>query len=387
MKRITILGSTGSIGRSALEVVSKHRDGFKVVGLTAKGSVDVLLRQIREFKPEAVAVYDRTAAKELRKHTRVPVFDGEDGVCRVASHENSDFVLSAIVGFAGLLPTLSAIRAGKTVGLANKESLVVAGEMVMGEARKKKVRILPVDSEHSAVFQCLEGRGASALKRIILTASGGPFIGKGRRELADVSPEDALKHPNWSMGRKITVDSATLMNKGFEVMEAHHLFGIGPGSIDVLIHPQSILHCIVEFTDGSSIAHLSVPDMKAPIAYALSYPERLSGVIPRLDLSKVGTLTFKPPDLESFPCLSYAYEALKEGGTVPAVLNAANETAVEAFLAGEAGFNDIPAIIKKTMDSHVKSGIDGIESVKEADRWARDRAGGVIRRIRDKKKK
>jgi len=376
MKRITILGSTGSIGKSALSVISTYRDRFKVVGLTAKASVDVILRQIDEFKPEVVALYERDLAQELRKHTKVPVLEAEEGVCEVAGYEGSDFVLSAIVGFAGLAPTLSAVRAGKTIGLANKECLVVAGELVMKEAQKRGVRILPVDSEHSAVFQCINGK--KDIKKIILTASGGPFLGKKKKELSMVKVEDALKHPNWSMGKKITVDSATLMNKGFEVIEAHHLFGFEPEKIDVLIHPQSIIHCIVEFVDGSSVAHLSVPDMKAPIAYALSYPERLENVIPPLELSKVGTLSFSAPDNESFPCLSYAYYALREGGTATAALNAANEVAVEAFLSKRIKFSSIPDIIKKTMDSHKNVPLDCLETVLLADREARKTASRAI---------
>jgi len=376
MKRITILGSTGSIGKSALSVISTYRDRFRVVGLTAKASVDVILRQIEEFRPEVVALYDRDSARELRKHTKVPVLEGESGVCEVAGYEGSDFVLSAIVGFAGLAPTLSAVRAKKTIGLANKECLVVAGELVIKEAQRQGVRILPVDSEHSAVFQCINGK--KDIKKIILTASGGPFFGKKKKELSMVKVEDALKHPNWSMGKKITVDSATLMNKGFEVIEAHHLFGFEPEKIDVLIHSQSIIHCIVEFIDGSSVAHLSVPDMKAPIAYALSYPERLENVIPSLELSKIGTLSFSAPDNESFPCLSYAYQALREGGTATAVLNAANEVAVEAFLSKRIKFSSIPDIIKKTMDSHKNVPLDCLETVLLADREARKTASRAI---------
>lgn len=380
MKSITILGSTGSIGRCALDVISMHPDRFRVCGLAAGGNINVLLKQVAKFKPEIVGVFDKAAAGELRKHTSIPVYEGQEGVCRAAGYEGADFVLSAIVGFAGLLPTLSAIRAGKTIGLANKESLVVAGELVIREAARHNVKILPVDSEHSAAFQCIEGRKKD-IKRLILTASGGPFSEMTRAELGGVGPEDALKHPNWSMGRKITVDSATLMNKGFEVIEAHYLFGIEPEKIDVLIHPQSIIHCIVELTDGGLLAHMSVPDMKAPIAYALSYPERLNDVVSRLDLARIQSLTFKSPDNESFPCLSYAYQALKQGGTMPAVLNAANEIAVEAFLKRQIGFNDIPAIIKNTMDAHEKKDIMELDSVIEADRRARETAGSLIRTL------
>jgi 1-deoxy-D-xylulose-5-phosphate reductoisomerase len=378
MKRVTVLGSTGSIGRSALDVIAGRRDLFKVVGLTAHRNIDLLVRQVEEFGPEVVAVSDGEAAMGLKGKVSVPVLHGEEGLCRVASLEGADFVLSAIVGFAGLMPTLAAVRAGKTIGLANKETLVVAGDIVAGEAERTGARILPVDSEHSAVFQCIEGRDRGQLRKVVLTASGGPFIGKRADELSRVTPADALNHPNWAMGKKITVDSATLMNKGLEVIEAHHLFGLGPESIEVLIHPQSIVHCVVEFTDGSAMAHLSVPDMRAAIAYALSYPERLGDVVRPLDLSSVGRLTFQKPDLESFPCLSYAYQALREGGTAPAVLNGANEIAVGAFLEGRIGFTDIPAIIRDVMGSHERGEARVIEAVLEADRWARQRAVGLI---------
>jgi 1-deoxy-D-xylulose-5-phosphate reductoisomerase len=381
MKRVTILGSTGSIGRSALNVIARHGDKFRVVGLTAHKNVDLLLRQIEEFKPEVVAVSDERTAHEIKKKVQIPVLQGQEGLCQVASHENSDFVLSAIVGFAGLLPTLSAIKAGKTIGLANKETLVIAGDIVIREARASGSKILPVDSEHSAVLQCLEGRNRRFLRRIILTASGGPFVGKTVEELKYVTPEDALKHPSWNMGKKITVDSATLMNKGLEVIEAHYLFDLEPERIDVLIHPQSIIHSIVEFNDGCSIAQMSVPDMRAAIAYALSYPERIDDVVPPLDLPSIGKLTFESPDLKSFPCLSYAYDALRDGGTMPAVLNAANEVAVASFLDGKIGFNDIPAIIKNTMDSCEKADVEGIEAVIKADDWARNKAQELINYI------
>lgn len=378
MKNVVILGSTGSIGKSALDVISMHRDRFRVVGLTAHQNVELLSRQVEEFRPEAVAVSDSASLKRLGSMPGVRVFEGQDGVCDVAVWASADIVLSAIVGSAGLIPTLSAVRAGKAIGLANKEALVAAGDIIREEAEKSGARILPVDSEHSAVFQCLEGQDRGALKRILLTASGGPFVGKSPDELRDVTPEEALNHPSWSMGRKITVDSATLMNKGLEVIEAHHLFGVGPEGIEVLIHPQSIIHSMVEFTDGSCIAQLSVPDMRAAIAYALSYPERLDGVIEPLDLPVLGKLTFERPDLESFPCLSYAYEALRAGGTMPAVLNAANEVAVEGFLAGRVGFNDIPAIIKKTMDAHDKVSLSSIDAVLKADSWARGHAERLL---------
>ncbi len=384
MKRITILGSTGSIGRSTLEVISNHSDKFDVVALAAGSNLELLLEQVKIFKPEIVAVADEVAAQELRKrvgaqHAMPPqILSGPNGIADAAAYEGSDFVLSAIVGFAGLLPTLSAIRAGKTIGLANKETLVIAGKIVMEEAMKSGVMVLPVDSEHSAIFQCIEGHSRASVRRIVLTASGGPFVGKGVDDLSRATPVDALKHPNWNMGRKITIDSATLMNKGLEVIEAHYLFGLPPERIDVLIHPQSIVHSMVEFNDRSCIAHLSTPDMKGPIAYSLSYPERLDDTIPRLDLERIEKLTFYKPDTECFPCLSYAYDALREGGTMPAVLNAANEVAVGAFLDGAIGFNDIPVIIKKTMHSHKTMQATALDSVIEADRWAREEAREVI---------
>jgi 1-deoxy-D-xylulose-5-phosphate reductoisomerase len=379
MKNIVILGSTGSIGRNALSVVSNHGKGtMNIVGLTANSSTGLLLEQIEQFGPEVVAVANEEAAEELRKKTQVEVLSGQEGLCRVASWERADFVLSAIVGAAGLVPTMAAVRAGRAIGLANKETLVVGGNIVMEEAARSGARILPVDSEHSAVFQCLEGRGREYLRRIILTASGGPFVGMSTAELEKKTPEDALRHPSWSMGRKITVDSATLMNKGLEVIEAHYLFGVSPDRIDVAVHPQSIIHSIVEFIDGCSLAHMSVPDMRAAIAYAMTYPERMEGVIEHLDLSSVGKMTFAEPDKESFPCLSYAYDALAEGGTMPAVLNGANEAAVAAFLEGGIGFNDIPAIIKMTMQDHEKGTATTIEDVTIAHDWAISKALELI---------
>lgn len=378
MKRVVVLGSTGSVGRSALEVIAGHPESFKVAGLTAGGNHELLLKQIEAFGPEEAALADAGAAAELRKSTGVPVYEGVEGLSRVAAMQGADIVISAIVGFAGLAPTLSAVRAGKTVGLANKEALVTGGAIVMAEAKKSGSKILPVDSEHSAVFQCLEGQSRASVRKIILTASGGPFFGRSKEDLRSVTPRDALRHPNWSMGKKITIDSATMMNKGLEVIEAHHLFGAAPDEIDVLIHPESIVHSMVEFTDGSVVAQMSVPDMKAPIAYALSYPERLTDVIPRLSLPEAGPLTFGAPDNEAFPCLSFAYGALRAGGTAPAVLNAANEVAVEAFIEGRLRFNGIPAVIEKTLGGHTNGPADTLEAVHEADGWARRTAVELI---------
>jgi 1-deoxy-D-xylulose-5-phosphate reductoisomerase len=383
MKRITILGSTGSIGRSTLDVIEQNSEEFRVVALTAGRNIDLFERQIRSFKPEIAAVADKKTAAALRRRIRsVEILAGEEGISAVASYGDSDFVVSSIVGSAGLLPTLAAIRAGKSVGLANKETLVVAGELVMHEARRNGVRIIPVDSEHCAVFQCLAGYRKSEIRRIILTASGGPFFNRRREELGNIRAKDALKHPNWSMGRKITIDSATLMNKGFEVIEACWLFGIPPEKVDVLIHPQSIVHSMVEFRDRTCLAQMSVPDMRGPIAYALSYPRRLDDPIGGLELDRIGSLTFRKPDTRKFPCLSYAYEAIRSGGTVPAVLNAANEVAVKAFLDDRIRFNDIPVIIRKTIDGHTAKKNAALEDVLTVDGWARRAAASHIRRLK-----
>ncbi|MBI5212629.1 MAG: 1-deoxy-D-xylulose-5-phosphate reductoisomerase [Nitrospirae bacterium] len=394
MKNIVILGSTGSIGKSALDVIEKFPDRFRVVGLTAGRNLPLLMEQIQRYHPQFVAVPDEDIYKQLKNVIIPPnptlakgggggfeipeILCGIEGICNVAAMPYADTVISAIVGSAGLLPTISAIRAKKTVALANKETLVMAGELVMSEVKEYGTALLPVDSEHSAVFQCMRGYGHDSVKKIILTASGGPFVGKSADELENVSPENALKHPNWSMGRKISIDSATLMNKGLEVIEAHHLFTLPPEKIDVLIHPQSIVHSMVEFNDGSCIAQLSKPDMKGPIAYALSYPERLQDVIDTVEWEKLPALTFKKPDNNTFPCLSIAYDALKTGGTMPAVLNASNEIAVAAFLDGIIGFNRIPVIIKKVLDSHKPQPAYSIEVVLEADRRAREKTRSVI---------
>jgi 1-deoxy-D-xylulose-5-phosphate reductoisomerase len=383
MKRITILGSTGSIGRSTLDVIEQNSEEFRAVALTAGRNIDLFERQIRSFKPEIVAVADKKTATLLRRRVRsVEILAGEEGISAVASYGDSDFVVSSIVGSAGLVPTLAAIRAGKSVGLANKEALVVAGEIVMRDARRNGVRIIPVDSEHCAVFQCLAGYKKSEIRRIILTASGGPFFNRRREELGSIRAKDALKHPNWSMGRKISIDSSTLMNKGFEVIEACWLFGIPPEKVDVLIHPQSIVHSMVEFRDRTCLAQMSVPDMRGPIAYALSYPRRLDDPIRGLELDRIGSLTFRKPDTQNFPCLSYAYEAIRSGGTVPAVLNAANEVAVNAFLDDRIRFNDIPLIIRKTIDGHTAKKIVDLEDVLAADGWARRAAASHVRRLK-----
>ncbi len=380
MKRLTILGSTGSIGRSTLEVVAGNKQDFKVVGLAAGSNIDLLESQIKIFRPEVVAVADEATALELSKRVNgVSVLPGTQGIDSVASYANSDFVISSIVGSAGLLPTLAAIRAGKTVGLANKESLVMAGEIVTAEARKRGVKIIPVDSEHSAVFQCIEGQKRSGVRRIILTASGGPFVGRKKKELEDITVKDALRHPNWSMGKKISIDSATLMNKGLEVIEACWLFDMPADRVSVLVHPQSVVHSLVEFIDRSCLAQMSMPDMKGPISYALSYPDRICDPIPPLELDAIGTLTFSMPDNETFPCLSYAYDAIRTGGTMPCVLNASNEEAVNAFLDGRIGFNSISSVIRKTVERHAVRAVSDLEDIMEADRWSRETAKQYIR--------
>jgi 1-deoxy-D-xylulose-5-phosphate reductoisomerase len=382
-KRLAILGSTGSIGVNALDIVQQHPDRFTVVGLAAGSNIDLLEQQMRRFRPACVSVGDLQRAKELRERTPdlgIEILDGASGACTIASLPEADLVLSAIVGGAGLVPTLSAIRAGKDVALANKEPLVMAGEVVMREAQGR-VQILPVDSEHSAIFQALAGHRREDIHRLILTASGGPFRTWPPERFRDITVHDALQHPNWRMGRKITVDSATLMNKGLEVIEARWLFGVTPEQVEVVVHPQSIVHSMVEFIDGSIIAQLGIHDMRIPIAYALHYPVRLSNSLPRLNLVEIGSLTFEAPDLERFPCLRLSIEAVKASGTFPAVLNAANETTVEAFLNEQIHFVDIPAVIEETLCRHeVRSLGDGdIGVILEADRWARETAAAIIR--------
>jgi len=382
-KTLSILGSTGSIGVSTLEVVRQFPDLFQVAALSAGRNVVLLLDQIRTFRPRLVSVFDERLAEELdrslfRDSWKPQILFGPEGYERAAACPEIDMLVSAMVGAAGLLPTLAAIRAGKDLALANKETLVVAGEIVMGAAERQGIRILPVDSEHSAIFQALQGNHRNALKRILLTASGGPFFRKSVEELASVTPRAALRHPNWSMGRKITVDSATLMNKGLEVIEARWLFGVPVDSIAVHVHPESIVHSMVEYIDGSVIAQLGIPDMKIPIAYALSYPERLPVQGPPLDLFRLRNLSFYPPDEEKFPCLRLAYEACRKGATLPAVLNAANEVAVHAFLEERISFVEIPRLIETVMNAHEASPDPTLEEVMAADRWARGEAERLV---------
>jgi 1-deoxy-D-xylulose-5-phosphate reductoisomerase len=383
LKKISILGSTGSIGRSALKVVSNFPDRFRVLGLAAKGNITVLESQIRKFKPKVVAVFDESAAGELKKkELPVEVLSGEKGLEEVATLEDVDLVLTAIVGSAALMPTYAAIGAGKDIALASKESLVMAGSIITQEAMRKGVRIIPVDSEHSAIFQCLDKRKREEVQNIILTASGGAFLRKSLLELDTVTPEEALRHPNWLMGKKVTIDSATLMNKGLEVIEAYWLFGLPAEKIKVVLHPQSIVHSMVEFIDGTIIAQMSVPDMKGPISYALSYPERFGDVLPSLDFSKIRELTFEEIDWDKYRCLALAYEALQKGGTMPAVLSAANEVAVEAFLNKKILFTDIPEIVFNTMSEHKFSEGKTIKDIIEVSNWARKKAEEIISKMR-----
>ncbi|HEX2938435.1 MAG TPA: 1-deoxy-D-xylulose-5-phosphate reductoisomerase [Ruminiclostridium sp.] len=372
-KTISILGSTGSIGRQALDVTEMM--GFRTAALTARKNIELLEKQIRKFRPEFAAVEDEAAAAELKRRIRdtsCKVVCGTDGICEAASHKSADIVLNSIVGIAGLAPTLAAIRAKKTLALANKESLVAAGEIVLKEAAEAGVKILPVDSEHSAIFQCLQGsvNPKRELKKIILTASGGPFFGKTYDELKNVTPQEALHNPNWSMGAKITIDSATLMNKGLELIEACRLFSIPPEQIEIVVHRQSIVHSAVLFADGAVIAQLGVPDMRIPIQYALTYPERFKSPAKELDLFEAGSLTFEKPDIKTFKCLDVLIKAAKRGGLCPAAANGANEQAVSLFLNGKIGFNDIGDLVESAALMTLPKEMT-VKSVYEADAAAR----------------
>ena len=381
MKEIVLLGSTGSIGTNTLDIVERFPDEFRVVGMTAGSNDDKLEEQIRRFRPAVVALANPSAAARLRDRCRdlpVNILVGPEGVAEVARVPGPTLAISAIVGAAGLLPTLSAIRSGKHVALANKEPMVMAGQLMREEAQAHGVRILPVDSEHSAIFQSLEGHRREDVRKIVLTASGGPLWELSRDAMQDVKPERALQHPNWKMGAKITIDSATLMNKGLEVIEARWLFDIPASHIDVLVHRESIIHSLVEYNDRSIIAQLGLPDMRTPISYAMNYPERLILDLPSLDLAEIGKLTFHRPDHDRFPCLRLGYDSLAEGGTMPATLNAANEVAVEAFLNGGIRFGEIAEIIRGTMESHTRRELECLENALEADRWAREKALSLV---------
>ena len=388
MTRVAILGSTGSIGRSALAVVDAHADRLQVVGLAAGENADLLAEQIARYRPRLAAMATSEAVDRLRQIGGLGSVElagsGRDGLVAVASHPDADVVLCASSGTEALEAVLAAIEQRKTIALANKEVLVMAGGIVTEAAARRGVSILPVDSEHNAIHQCLHGRARTEVRRLILTASGGPFRGRPASELAGVSAADALKHPTWRMGRKITIDSATLMNKGLEVIEAHWLFGVGGDRIDVVIHPQSVIHSMVELTDGSIIAQLGVTDMRLPIQYAFSYPDRWDGPLPPLDLARAGRLDFEVPDTDAFPCLRLAYRALDAERSLPVVLNAANEIAVALFLDGKLGFTAIAGVIEQTMTAHQPAEVGSLAAVRAVDAWAREYAREIARGLESK---
>lgn len=351
-RQLAILGSTGSIGTQALEVVSEHSDLFEVYALTANNQVDLLINQARKYMPEVVVIANERKYPELKEALEdlpIKVWAGSDAIAQMVQSEPIDMVLTAMVGYSGLRPTISAIKAGKAIALANKETLVVAGELIMKLAAEHKVPILPVDSEHSAIFQCLTGAYDNSIEKILLTASGGPFRRKTLEELATVTKAQALRHPNWTMGAKITIDSASMMNKGFEMIEAKWLFDVTPDQVQVVVHPQSVIHSMVQFEDGAVIAQLGIPDMKLPIAYAFSFPTRMRSMAPRLDFNQYSTLTFEEPDMERFRNLAFAFEAARQGGNMPCILNAANEVVVAAFLQDRIGFLQMSDVIERTM--------------------------------------
>jgi 1-deoxy-D-xylulose-5-phosphate reductoisomerase len=378
VKAITLLGSTGSIGTQTLEIVAQHPDKFRLVGIAAGNNVELLAQQVRQFRPEIVAIANEAKFGELQEALagldyQPQLVAGEAGLVAVAGYGDAESVVTGIVGCAGLLPTIAAIKAGKDIALANKETLIAGGPVVLPLVEKHQVKLLPADSEHSAIFQCLQGVPAGGLKRIILTASGGSFRDWPIEKLANVTIADALKHPNWSMGKKITIDSATLMNKGLEVIEAHYLFGVDYDNIDIVIHPQSIIHSLIEVQDTSVLAQLGWPDMRLPLLYALSWPERIATDWPQLDLVKSGDLTFREPDHEKYPCMGLAYAAGRAGGSMPAVLNAANEQVVALFLDEKVRFNDIPVLVEQVCDRHRADNnlTPSLEDIIAADEWAR----------------
>jgi 1-deoxy-D-xylulose-5-phosphate reductoisomerase len=376
MKKISVLGSTGSIGTQTLDVVRENPEKFKVIALGANNNTNLLLEQIKEFRPRVVAVYNEQKAMELKNmipnDINIEILSGMDGLKTISSLDDIDVLLTAIVGMIGLIPTMEAIKKGITIALANKETLVTAGQIVMSEAKKHNVSILPVDSEHSAIFQCLNGENTKQVEKLILTASGGPFRGKKKNELIGITKNQALKHPNWTMGRKITIDSSTLMNKGLEVIEAKWLFDVKVNEIDVVVHPQSIIHSAVQFVDSSVIAQLGNPDMRLPIQYALSYPDRIISNFERLDFSTLSSLTFEKPDLDTFPCLRLAYDSLNAGGTYTTVLNATNEVLVNEFLEDKIGFYDIPYYIEKALEKHPIISNPNLDEILYIDNWSRE---------------
>jgi len=378
MKHLSILGSTGSIGTQTLEIVRQFPNEFKIVGLTANKNSELLLKQIKEFRPKAAAIMDKSKVDDLLNFSPCQVYSGIEGLNRIATLSESGTIVNALVGSIGIEPTYNAIKSKKNIALANKETLVAAGSVIMEEAKKNNIALMPIDSEHSAIFQCLNGENLKDVNKITITCSGGPFRNYAKEQLENVRAQDALKHPTWSMGSKITIDSSTLMNKGFEVIEAHWFYGIDYEKIKVVIHPQSIVHSLVEFADKSVIAQLGIPDMKIPIQYALSYPKRFQSNNLQLDLAKIKSLDFKEPDFEMFPCLKYAYEAGNAGGTLPAVMNAANETAVYAFLENKIRFLDIPRLIRKMMDEHKMIKNPNLNEILETDRKIKEETNNLI---------
>ncbi len=378
MKKISILGSTGSIGKQTLDVVKQHPKEFRVLGLAAFNETEKMLEQIKEFKPEKVCLYDEKAAEELSRKTKTEVVSGMKGLKEIAGMDEIQQTIVSVVGAIGLEPTMHAIKKGKNIALANKETLVAAGEPVMNAVKKKGVELMPIDSEHSAIFQCLNGEERKTVSKVLITCSGGPFRGKKISDFYDSTPEQALGHPTWNMGAKITIDSSTLMNKGLEVLEAKWLYDLSLNEIEVIVHPQSLIHSMVEFTDGSIMAQIGTHDMRTPIQYALTYPKRLSNSFPRLNLIEAKQLSFEKPNFENFPCLSYAFEAGKKGGTLAAAMNAANEVAVYAFLDKKIKYGEIPEIIRKVMDSHKNKKADSVETVLEYDKKAREKAKKII---------
>jgi 1-deoxy-D-xylulose-5-phosphate reductoisomerase len=383
MKRLAILGSTGSIGVNTLDIVRQFPERFEIVGFSAGLNIQLLKQQIVQFRPKMVSVLNKELSEALQRELSdvpVQIVHGVEGLIQVATHPEVDQVVSAIVGAVGLIPTLSAIKTGKAIALANKEPLVMAGKIVMEEAKQNHAQVLPVDSEHSAIFQALLGHQKEDVHRIILTASGGPFLNLPIERLHEVTVKEALNHPRWEMGRKITIDSASLMNKGLEVIEAHWLFDVPVEKIVVQIHPQSVVHSMVEYVDGSIVAQMGITDMRIPISYALSFPQRLRLSLPRLDLFQKGGLTFFPPDPERFPCLKLAYLSIEIGETMPAILNAANEVAVNAFMEGSLKFTEVPLLIQRVMEDHEVKSVHTIEDILRADHWARERSKAILER-------
>ena len=380
MKKISLLGSTGSIGTNVLDVIERNPEKFQILGMSAGSNVDLFAKQIRKFKPRVVALFDTKKIPTLKERIAdldIEILSGEEGNIAVATLPEADVVVSGVMGSAGLLPAIHALKSGKNLALANKETLVIAGELVLREAKKTNSQIIPIDSEHSAIFQVLNGEKKERIKKIILTASGGPFRTFSLGEMETVTVKDALKHPNWDMGAKITIDSSTMMNKGLEYIEAKWLFGVNT-PVEIIVHAQSIIHSMIEFVDTSVIAQLGIPDMRVPIAYALTYPDRFECDLPSLDLTTMGNLTFEAPDFERFPCLRLAIDAMEIGKTMPAVLNAANEIAVQAFLEELISYKDIAELIRMVMQNHNPSPLKELQDVLIADRWAREETTKLV---------